>query len=119
MGLIWPFNKGFCIVTTAMKVRSEHEALYDSKFPFFLRNVVQRICWEVSQIDIGKSFRNCRDKQCALEFTTYGIRSFMRANSTDTGKQSSHVDNESEEEMIRILFVCGFTFQNINASGGL
>jgi len=48
----------------------------------------------------------------------YGIRSFMTANCTDTRKQSSHADNESEDEMIRILYVCGFTFQNICASGG-
>jgi len=29
MGLRCPFNKGFYTVTTAMKVRSDHEALYD------------------------------------------------------------------------------------------
>jgi hypothetical protein len=43
----------------------------------------------------------------------------MRANSTETRKQSIHADSESEDEMIRILFACGFTFQNIRASGGL
>jgi hypothetical protein len=43
----------------------------------------------------------------------------MRANTTDTRKQSSHADSESEDEMIRILFVCEFTFQNVCASGGL
>jgi len=36
-----PFNKGFYIAAIAMKVRSDREALYDSKVLFFLRNVVQ------------------------------------------------------------------------------
>ena len=40
MGLRCPFNKDFYIATTAMKVCSDHEAFYDSKFPFFLSNVV-------------------------------------------------------------------------------
>ena len=44
MGLRCPFNKGFYIVTIAMKVRSDYEALYVSKFPFFLRNFVQPLC---------------------------------------------------------------------------
>ena len=43
----------------------------------------------------------------------------MTAISTDTRKQSIHADNESEDEMIRTFYVCGFTFQNICASGGL
>ena len=43
MGLRCPFNKGFNIVTIAINVHSGHEALYDSKVPFLLKNVVQLI----------------------------------------------------------------------------